>query len=70
MKTDMSKLLEGLANEMGDEAKNTLSPEEMKLHEVAQRLLRLERDLKVPGVAQTSAVRVDRILDALAKENF
>lgn len=66
----MNSLLKGVADEMGDDVKKNRSPEERTLHAVAQRLLVLERDLKAPGAARSATERVDRILEAIAKEKF
>jgi hypothetical protein len=68
-----SRLLEDLGeinDEIEAEELESLSAEDKKLHEVAQSLLRLERDLKVPGVASGADVRVDRLLEEIAKEKF
>ena len=43
---------------------------ERKLHQIAQRLLLLERDLRAPGSARTLETRVERLLEAIAKESF
>lgn len=67
---DIKGLLGDIKAEIEAEEFETLSVEDKKLHEVAQRLLRLERDLKVPGVASGAEVRVDRLLEEIAKESF
>lgn len=67
---DIKGLLGDIKAEIEAEELETLSAEDKKLHEVAQRLLRLERDLKVPGVASGADVRVDRLLEEIAKESF
>jgi hypothetical protein len=43
---------------------------QLALLNITKRLLQLERDLSIPGVAVTDANRVDRILDMIEKENF
>ncbi len=70
MSVDVKELLGDLKAEIEAEEFETLSPEEKRLHEIAQRLLRLERDLKVPGVASGADVRVDRLLEEIAKGRF
>ena len=70
MAQDIKSLLKELAGEIEMENKQKLSPEELKLHTVAQKLLILERDLKAPGAARSADDRADRILEALAKEKF
>ena len=67
---DIQGLLGDIKAEIEAEEFETLNVEDKKLHEVAQRLLRLERDLKVPGVASGAEVRVDRLLEEIAKESF
>ena len=66
----MKSLLTDLAAELDEEANQKRSPEEKKLHAVAQKLLILERDLKAPGATRTSEDRADRILEAISKEKF
>lgn len=44
--------------------------EQIALLNLTKRLLQLERDLSIPGVAVTDVNRVDRILDMIEKENF
>ena len=44
--------------------------EQLALLNITKRMLQLERDLSIPGVAVTDANRVDRILDMIEKENF
>lgn len=70
MPSDMKSLLTDLAAELDEEANRKRSPEENKLHAVAQKLLLLERDLKTPGATRSSDERADRILEAIAKEKF
>lgn len=67
---DLKELFGDIGAEIEAEAHETLSAGDKKLHEVAQRLLRLERDLKVPGVSSGVEVRVDRLLEEIAKEKF
>jgi len=66
----LKELFSDISAEIDAEAHETLKPADKKLHEVAQRLLRLERDLKVPGAASGADSRVDRLLEEIAKETF
>jgi hypothetical protein len=70
MAQHIRSLLNDIASEVAEEAKQKQSPEERTLHTIAQKLLLLERDLKAPGAARSSDERVDRILEAIAKEKF
>lgn len=63
-------LLGELANELQEEKEQAMSPKEKVFHEVAQKLLLLERDLRAPGTSSSADARVDRLLEAIAKENF
>jgi len=67
---DLKGLFGDINLELEAEAHETLSIDDKKLHEIAQRLLRLERDLKVPGVSSGVEVRVERLMEEIAKERF
>lgn len=63
-------LLGELAAEFDSEKEQEMTPEERVYHDVAQKLLLLERDLRAPGTAVSTDARIDRILEAIAKEKF
>lgn len=67
---NLKDLFDDINAELATEAVEALTAEDKKLHEVAQRLLRVERDLKVPGVASGPEARVERLLEEIAKEKF
>lgn len=67
---DIRNILEELGSELDIEKASMISPAERKLHAVAQQLLILERDLKAPGAARLADERVERLLEAIAKESF
>lgn len=67
---NLKALLKNANDELETERFQAMSEEERKLHSMAQRLLLLERDLKTPGVTRSTEDRVERILDAIAKESF
>ena len=56
--------------ELEDELIETMSAEDKVLHTIAQKLLLLERDLRVPGSKSSAEERATRLLDAIAKEDF
>jgi hypothetical protein len=66
----LKELFGDINDEIEAENHQGLSENDKKLHEVAQRLLRLERDLKVPGVSSGVDTRVERLLEEIAKEKF
>lgn len=67
---NIKNALQDLGEEIDEEKKGKLSDVDRKLHSVAQQLLLLERDLKAPGATRSTDERVDRILEAIAKESF
>jgi len=67
---DIKNLLQEAAAEVDEEETNQMSATDRKLHTVAQHLLVLERDLKAPGAARSTDERVERLLEAIAKESF
>lgn len=67
---NIKNLLGELNAEIDDEREKNMSPTDRKLHKVAQQLLLLERDLKAPGAARSADERVERLIEAIAKESF
>jgi hypothetical protein len=67
---NIKNLLQELGAEIDGEKDNKMSASDRKLHSVAQHLLLLERDLKAPGAVRSSDERVERILEAIARESF
>ena len=70
MAKDMKSLIGDLAKELKEESAKKRTPQQARLHDIAQRLLLLERDLKTPGATRTAEERADRILEAISKEIF
>lgn len=66
----LSELIGQIKVELENERMATLTPKQRELHRVAQNLLLLERDLTAPGAALPTDSRVDRLLEAIAKERF
>ena len=67
---DIKNLLGELNAEIDEERQKSMSPSDRKLHQVAQNLLLLERDLKAPGASRSTEERVERLMEAIAKESF
>jgi hypothetical protein len=57
-------------NELQAEAAAQLSPKEREMAEVAQELLRMERDMLLPGSEQGVTERVKRIGDLIESREF
>jgi hypothetical protein len=66
----MRELLKKLNEELESEESQNQSADEKRLHEAAQRLLRLERDLKVPGACPSPDARIERLLAEITKASF
>ncbi len=67
---NIKNILQELGAEIDGEKENKMSATDRRLHSVAQQLLLLERDLKAPGATRSTDERVERILEAIAKESF
>lgn len=67
---DIKSIFEEVASELEEEKTGQMSTSDRRLHAVAQRLLVLERDLRAPGAARSRDERVDRLLEAIARESF
>lgn len=66
---DIKSMLQNAKAELEAEKLDAMSEEERKLHATAKRLLLLERDLKASGISSTTEKRIERLLDALSKED-
>ena len=67
---DLASLLQKLSDEVDGEAAAIQSGEARALDALAKRLLRMERDWRVPGSSLSDKSRIDRLLEAIAKESF
>ena len=66
--------LEDLLNELNDEVEEekraALKPADQLLDEVAREILRLERDLTVPGSPSSDSVRIERLMRFIEEREF
>ena len=73
-KSPLEEFLEDIESEADEELKteatSQLSAEERTLAEVAQELLRMERDMLLPGSEQGTTDRVKRIGDFIEGKEF
>ncbi len=73
-KTDFDDLLAELEDEVEEEmsaaTQSQLTPEERLLADVAQRLLKLERDMLLPGSERSMTDRVTQIANFIENEDF
>lgn len=73
-KSERSSALEDLLGEIEAEVEAeqaaSLSSEDQALAEVARRMLRLERDMTMPGSETSAASRVERLAKLIEEEQF
>lgn len=73
-KSGKTSSLEDLLGEIEDEVETeraaAMSKEDQALAEIARRMLRLERDMTMPGSATSAAARVERLAKFIEEEQF
>lgn len=68
--SSLEDLLDELSDEVDAEQAANLSKGDQLLAEIARRMLRLERDMTLPGSATSQSARVERLADFIEKEKF
>ena len=68
--SSLGALLTELGNEVDEERLAEITPADHGLHEVAREVLRLERDMTVPGRTSPDSVRIDRLMRFLEDREF
>ncbi len=63
-------LLSELSDEVDEDRHATMTPADQKLDEVAREILRLARDLTVPGSSSSEAVRLERLMSFIETRDF
>jgi len=73
-KSGKTRSLEDLLGEIEEEVEAeqaaSMSKEDQALAEIARRMLRLERDMTMPGSATSAAARVERLAKFIEEEQF
>ena len=71
---ELKELFNELESETEEEIRASalakMSPQEKNMAEVAQHLLRMERDMMLPGSAQSTADRIKRLGDYIEGRDF
>ena len=67
---DLGGLLNELNDEVDKETRAALKPADQRLDEVAREILRLERDLTVPGSPSSESVRIERLMNFIEGREF
>ena len=68
--SSLEDLLGEIEDEVDAEQAASLSKEDQALAEIARRMLRLERDMTMPGSATSEAARVERLAKFIEEEQF
>jgi hypothetical protein len=66
----LDDLLNELNDEVDEENRAALKPADQRLDEVAREILRLERDLTVPGSPSSESVRIERLMNFIEDREF
>lgn len=66
----LEELMGEIEDELEAEQVASMSKEDQILAEIARRMLRLERDITMPGSATSAAARVDRLAKFIEEERF
>lgn len=71
---DLEELFDEIESEVDDEIESErvsqLSPDELVLSQVASKILRLERDMTMPGKAVPDATRIERLTNFIDEAQF
>jgi hypothetical protein len=66
----LSELLHEIAAEVDEDQVASLPEEEQVLEAIAREILKLERDLTLPGTGQSESARVDRLSQFIVDKDF
>ena len=66
----LDDLLNELNDEVDEESRAALKPADQRLDKVAREILRLERDLTVPGSPSSESVRIERLMNFIESREF
>jgi hypothetical protein len=69
-RSGLGDLLNELNDEVEEEKRAALNPADQRLDEVAREILRLERDLTVPGSPSSDSVRIERLMSFIEEREF
>ncbi len=69
-KGSLADLLSDINEELEEEKFAELSPDEQKLETIARDILRLERDMTVPGNPKPDSVRIDSLMQFIEERDF
>lgn len=67
---DLAAMLKDLSDEVESDAKAAMSETDRRLDEITREVLRLERDMTVPGSTSTESVRIERLMNFIEEREF
>jgi hypothetical protein len=68
--SSLNAMLSKLGDEVDAELRAELHPADQVLNAVARDILRLERDMTVPGSSSSDSVRIERLMRFIEDRNF
>lgn len=68
--SSLEELLGEINEELEEEETSAMPKEDQVLAEIARRMLRLERDMTMPGSATSAASRIERLTRFIEEESF
>ncbi|WP_427913924.1 hypothetical protein ACPWT1_02910 [Ramlibacter sp. MMS24-I3-19] len=69
-RSGLAELMGELSDEVESEAFAVMKPDQQKLETIAREMLKLEKDMTVPGSTQPDGVRVDRLMQFIEERDF
>ena len=69
-KAAIADLIGGIAEEINSEDLDRMTPNEQAMSEIAHELLRMERDMLLPGNEQSETERIRRIGEFIERKDF
>lgn len=66
----LSAMLRDLDREVEEDLKAAMTPTDQALDEISREILRLERDMTVPGSALSESARVERLMSFIEERDF
>ena len=67
---DIASLMQGLSAELDQERLETMDPIQKQLEALAKEILRLERDMTIPGSSLQESKRVERLISFIEEKDF
>lgn len=69
-RSGLAELFGELSEEIDGDAFTELTPEQRQLEAVAREILKLEKDMTIPGSAQPDGVRLERLMQFIEERDF